>query len=236
MPTLLPSSYSFSTDKLIHFNDYNNSCIMILIMMFCVLFMMGFIGIDIIGRCCEQEKDYHEYMTSKQRVLNFVEGCFFALVLLFCFINIPSMIKEVNGAEYVRQDFRYPIINSNLVVKCTNNSIHANSSTIPQYVSDHKSYPYKLYAKQDNSKYYLGIMKNNNFEPGTTYAAGLFFKYMKYVNSHHLENKFKQGFYFKQSGKYLNGNKAQWILTNNHDINLHLVDNTIVKESRMSTN
>ena len=130
------------------------------------------------------------------------------------------------GASYVAEQFKYTD-NGNL-------TISMSSGSRPTKIKDHKPYPYELYCEESG---YLGTMKNSKFTPGNEDPAPMFYKYYQYIQQHKLANKFKHDVTLKRDGRYLTQNgKAQWILTNNKDVTLHLVDNTKVKQTNVVKN
>lgn len=242
MQHFLPSSYSFNTNKLVHFNDYHDDIlrsnfenyfvIFFLALLIAVCVCIAFICVDY---CISDRRYLQKHPSEGVSALGWGLVC---LCIIVQFSNtISTCMNDDHKDIYALQDFKYPITNSNFVVRWWNSYPTSKITDVPKHVSDHKKYPYKLYVKQANlQKRYLGTMKNGNFEPAKTYTAGLFYKYVQYIQNHHLEKKFKRNVYFVQSGKYLNGKNIQWILTNKRDIVLHLNDDAIVKESRIAVN
>lgn len=248
MQTFLPSGYNFSLNQLINFNDYQNGITTKIIILSIISIIFGLIaGIIAISVLRDVHNDHKHGKAGFETSLFSILGVISVCMMIVCFSFVPIFQNDLHTEDFIEQDFCYPVTNSNLVIRCigTNNIVNnlvndvsgkRISTNIPQSIHDKGEYPYELYVKKADSKYYLGTMKNNIFRPAKTYIASVFYKYIQYAQGHHLENKFKQNMYFIQNNKYLSGNKVQWILTNNHDTDLHLVDNTTVKESKITTN
>ena len=238
MQTFLPSSYSFSLNQLSNFNGYQNSVTNKIITNSIISILLGLMAGIIAASFLRAAYDNHKHSEADNSItittLFFAIGMTVACVMILCFSFVPMHYNDWHTEAFIKQDFHYPVANSNLVIKCI--STDNRTTNIPQSIHDSEKYPYKLYVKQANSKYYLGTMKNDIFKPAKTYTASVFYQYIQYIQDHHLENKFNQHMYFTQNSKYIDRHKVQWILTNNHDIDLHLVDNTSVKKSKVTTN
>ena len=228
MNTFLPASYRFTPSKLLDASSKYNlmhpmnsirvwGCSIFTI---CLLLMIGiFIYLQ------KKEDSLTNTQVTHYMTLMLVPtiGALVSLCIIIVFQPEPC-------ASYVAERFKYTD-KSNLAIKMLDNGSR------PTKIDDHKPYPYQLYYHSNNKYVYLGTMKNGKFTPGNEDPAPVFYKYYQYVQEHKLANKFKHDATLKRDGRYLTRNgKAQWILTNNKDVTLHLVDNTKVKQTNVVKN
>ena len=230
MNTFLPASYRFAPSKLLNASSkYNlmhpmNSTriwgnLLSIIIFLLIIGIFIYTGIN--GRrLLKSETDYFIFLG--------------LILLLFLGIavsrGIVSRSKPESYSSYILERFKYTD-KSNLAIKMLDNG------SKPTKIDDHKPYPYQLYYHSNNKYVCLGTMKNSKFTPGNEDPAPMFYKYYQYIQQHKLADKFKHDVTLKRDGRYQTRNgKAQWVLTNNKDVILHLVDNTKVKQTSVVKN
>ena len=218
MNTFLPASYRFTPNKVLNdilkysFTHPKNSILIYLLWILALIFVLLLLGMLI------TPKSYYDVSL---RVI----AC--AGIMLSGAMAI--LYYPLTYSSYTAEQFKFAG-KSNLSVRML-----ANGSK-PTKIDDYKPYPYKLYYNEKGDGY-LGVMTNGKFTPGTEEPAPTFYKYYQYIQQHKLADKFKHDATLKRDGRYLTRNdKAQWILTNNKDVTLHLVDNTKVKQTNVVKN
>ena len=236
MNAFLPAGYCFSPNKLLNdFLKYNIfhpvSSVRIweywIFAIVCLLLSIG-ITIHISNKKVHLDKiskvSWYIFLVVMSSVLFVGTGYYFASTAI-------NSDPHLYYSFYTNSAFKCAD-KGNLSVRMLDNNPH------PIKIDDHKPYPYKLhYDDDDEGDEYLGTMKNGKFTPSTDGLGPTFYKYCQYIQQHKLADKFKHDATLKRDGRYqTRDGKAQWVLTNNKDVILHLVDNTSVGQAHVVEN
>lgn len=229
MQTFLPANYRFSPSKLLdaeerykfaHPIDTTHIWGYFIAATICLLLVI------VIFIICNKNKNHLVGLKAKLYII--VEFALSMGILIFALM--PVHYSPEPYFLYKSEDFKYTD-RGNLVITML------GKAPKPTKIDDHKPYPYQLCYKGDMEYIHLGTMKNGKFTPGNEDPAPTFYKYYQYIQQHKLADKFKHNVTLKRDGRYQTRNgKAQWVLTNNKDVILHLVDNTKVKQTSVVKN
>lgn len=222
MQTILPAGYSFTLDKLV--NSQLREHIAHPTQYIFLLGILVIISIFFIVNCWALFADYrHKDDTVRHRFI--FEASFITIITVLYLTGIYIAMKNELYDQYTTAFFEYPI-KSNLQVHTVNQKYS------PKTINDHSKKPYKLYT---NKKVYLGKIIDGKFISTDNEASTIFYQYHMYVMKHHLAKKFSKQIVFKKDKHYhlIDNHHAQWVLTNNNDLVLHLDKNFHVTESKM---
>ena len=121
---------------------------------------------------------------------------------------------------------------------------------IPKTYLDKTQYPYEIHLsddfdmnkleKNDNNSSdlnYIGSVNNGKLKLQQSTIATIFYKYIQYINQHHLATKFKKCIYLEYDSRYIStNNKPQVVLTNHKDTILHMNENAAVEQTNVVQN
>ena len=266
MQTFLPSSYSFSLDKLIdlrvyqsvteeykmHEAEYKFSLYMLVILVIIAIIC------GILYLICHNSTQ--KFQKNIVKIIVFLKPCIIFIPIIWLFIMIPvtyvQLKHSVKPIDYYQTAFFKLPMKSNFHVHTL------DEHERPQSLYDHKQYPYKIYLDDSKKysyylegepsiesdeyllytgkpmkKFYIGMMKNGKFTPVDTDLGAIFYRYYVYITKHNLSQKFAKKMIFKLDGKYLfNNGSVQWVLTNDKDVVLHFDDIPNVKQGKVIEN
>lgn len=236
MQTFLPSSYSFSLNKLIDLQVYQFvteeykmyedrywTSLYALVILVIIAIICG-----ILYLICHNSTQ--KFQKNIAKIICLLKPCIIFVPIIWLFIIIP--IAYVQLKQSVKPiDYYYQTAFFKLPMK-SNFHVHTlNEHDRPQSLYDHKQYPYKIYLDDSKKysyylegepsiesdeyllstgkpmkKFYIGMMKNGKFTPVDTELGAIFYRYYVYITKHNLSQKFAKKMIFKPDGKYLFNN------------------------------
>lgn len=235
----LPNGYRFIVNNMQDSQHYLSKLHFILvsvILIMLIIFILAIIGIYIPNTTASVRKRKILLLCSTAAILS-------GLVIVNTvyqnnFSRTPLSVDDY----YTKQHFKLAD-HSNLFI-----TMHGK---IPKTRLDKAQYPYEIHLSDDfdidklekdletddDGSYYIGSVSNGKLKPQPSTIAGIFGKYVQYINQHHLADKFKKCAYLEYDSRYVStDNKPQVVLTNHKDTVLHLKDTSIVEQANVVNN